>query len=541
VGNSTACGNKLSLRFTDKGPLDWTITYVNPNNIGTTLSGDLTAVNDVEYWHVQNNSATDVQVVINLAWDPESNLTPLMTENGISDMRVARHNGTAWVETPSAYTSGSDNYNGSVQTLEDQREIITSASPRNFTLACVNVTKPRIRLDNSSPICGDAGIPILLSTSTPISGPYTVTYTKDGGLEQTLTPAPTSFPAILPTDASGGVYKLKSFKYETNKPGAVDLTEVAVYQVPSQANITTPDQSICGGNSTSLTADAPTVGSGLWSIIVDMSDDGGSVVTPASTTTVFNGYEGRSYYIRWTVSNGACTSADTVKVAFPLMPAQPLNFIASTNPVCQGNENVVYTVPNDPLINTYNWSYSGTGATYSSTTNTVEIDFSLTATSGTLSVTGSNDCGTSAPRNLNLTVNPTSLASITGISLAETCEGDEVVLTFEIDSKVAAPAPSPPFSFVLRRTNPDATYTETTVASTDLTHVAGTQYTYSMNPLWTNQVGATIPGRAEYTYTIYSFSDGTVCAPILSGSESIYIWKRPETGPQYHIPNTFGF
>ena len=68
--------------------------------------------------------------------------------------------------------------------------------------------------------------------------------------------------------------------------------------------------------------------------------------------------------------------------------------INGSNNVCIGQTGIVYSVPLDPTI-TYNWSYSGTGATISGTSNTVQIDFSPSATSGTLTVTASNACSTS--------------------------------------------------------------------------------------------------------------------------------------------------
>src|SRR5207248_4238772 len=42
------------------------------------------------------------------------------------------------------------------------------------------------------------------------------------------------------------------------------------------------------------------------------------------------------------------------------------------------------------------WTYDGTGATISGTSNSIVIAFSSSATSGNLSVTASNACGTSA-------------------------------------------------------------------------------------------------------------------------------------------------
>ena len=60
---------------------------------------------------------------------------------------------------------------------------------------------------------------------------------------------------------------------------------------------------------------------------------------------------------------------------------------------------------------TYNWSYSGTGHTINGTGNSVTIDFDGTATSGTLSVTATNSCGTSPARTVDITVNPLPVAT----------------------------------------------------------------------------------------------------------------------------------
>lgn len=523
VGNSTACGNKLSLRFTDKGPLDWTITYVNPNDIGTTLSGDLTAVNDVEYWNVTSNASSDYKAVINIAWDPSSNLTPLMTEFGEEDMRVARHNGTYWVELASGPTSGSDPYNGSAQT--DDQNIIATGNSANYTLACVNVVKPRIRLAPTGPICGDAGIPIQLSTSYTIYSPYTVYYTRNGGATQTLTPSPTSFPATLPTDPLGGVYKLVGFKYNnpsgTERTGVVDGSAVTVYQRPSNA-YAGPDQSLCGGTSATLDADVPTVGTGLWSIITAISGPGGSVTYPTNEGSPFIGIAGNSYFIKWTVSNGACTDADTVKIVFPLNPVAPTTWVASTTPVCQGVNDVEYTVNNNPLNNRYNWTYSG-GISITDTINQVFIDFPIDAISGTLSVTASNDCGTSSALSLPITVRTTPRVNFNlATSIDTICDGDNTSLVIAITSG------SSPYTFTITEGSHPENYI---VVGTDTTVQPTTP------PIW---LGPSNPSDT-YTYSIPTITDKNGCSNMGSNTINVEVFKRPETGPQYHVPNTFGF
>lgn len=520
IGNATVAGNKLSLHFTETGTLDWTVTYINPSSLSNTLSGDLTAVNDVEYWNVKSSTGTTAGAHISIKWDPSSNLTPLMTENGVSDMRVAEHDGTKWVEIPSSYTTGSNVYNGSAKTTG--KESIASGSSSNYTLACVNTTKPRIRL--SAPlnsVCGDAGIPIVLSTSYPISGTYTVYFTKDLGSEQSINP--TSFPALLPTDPLGGAYRLTRFIYNNSTLGAVDVTPVTAYQVPTTASAGI-DISICGGTSATLDGNPPTVGNGLWEIITAMSGAGGTVTEPTNPDSPFNGTTGNSYFISWTISNGTCTSSDTVKVSFPLLPAQPLNFIASTSPVCQGAQNVVYTVPNDPLINTYNWSYTGAGASFSSTTNSVEIDFDIAAELGlqTVSVTATNGCGTSAPRSVNITILEVPVASfpIDDINL---CDGDELQISITLSGGTS------PYNISVYNGSVTEDLTNKTSPFLFTPDVLN-------KPVWTG------PGvNNTYIYSIPTVESANGCSNSGSNTINVIVWKTPETGPQYHVPNTYGF
>jgi hypothetical protein len=163
---------------------------------------------------------------------------------------------------------------------------------------------------------------IVLSSSYPTYSTYTVYYTRFSG-DATQTLPLTSFTAaLLPTDPLGGVYKLVGFKYHnsfgTELTGAWDVTEVTGYQNPSAANAGL-DQSICGASSATIHADTPTVGSGSWSIITAISGPGGSVTYPANEESPFIGITGNSYYIKWTVSNGTCTSSDTVKLCSLLM------------------------------------------------------------------------------------------------------------------------------------------------------------------------------------------------------------------------------
>lgn len=121
----------------------------------------------------------------------------------------------------------------------------------------------------------------------------------------------------------------------------------------------------------------------------------------ASATAAMSG----TYTVIAFQNTGSCfNSASTTVVVNSSAPAQPSAFTTSSSTVCKNQNNVTYTVPAVVGATSYNWSYSGAGTNFSSTTNTVSINFSLVATSGTLSVTATNGCGTSSARSLAITV-----------------------------------------------------------------------------------------------------------------------------------------
>lgn len=98
-------------------------------------------------------------------------------------------------------------------------------------------------------------------------------------------------------------------------------------------------------------------------------------------------------WVDWACLGSPCT----------LPPAQT-DSIRGTAIVCQNATGVSYSVTNVPGVS-YTWTYSGSGFTIASGTNSITANFSSTATSGTLTVTPSNACGTGTPQTFAITVN----------------------------------------------------------------------------------------------------------------------------------------
>jgi hypothetical protein len=95
--------------------------------------------------------------------------------------------------------------------------------------------------------------------------------------------------------------------------------------------------------------------------------------------------------------------------------AQPAGNIAGSQSVCEGANSIVYSVPAIANATGYIWEYSGSGVLISGTTNSVTLDFADGATSGMLTVKGSNLCGQGqVSPDFEITVSSAPVAPIAG-------------------------------------------------------------------------------------------------------------------------------
>jgi hypothetical protein len=119
------------------------------------------------------------------------------------------------------------------------------------------------------------------------------------------------------TPAQAGFYRaLVTAQNCAETSGVIAIT---LNQAPSTA---VAGANVTGASGTiTLNANAPTVGSGLWSIA---SGTGGSFGNPTQPNSSFSGLAGATYELVWTISNPPCEpSADTLTVVYDTGPALP--------------------------------------------------------------------------------------------------------------------------------------------------------------------------------------------------------------------------
>ncbi|MDD4215380.1 MAG: PKD domain-containing protein, partial [Bacteroidales bacterium] len=202
-----------------------------------------------------------------------------------------------------------------------------------------------------------------------------------------------------------------------NSCGDGDLSTkvITVNPLPAAAGTISGDATVCQGQN-SVTYTVPTITNAtsyVWTL-----PSGANGTSTTNSITVNYGTSAVSGNIT-VKGHNSCGDGD---LSTKVITVNPLPAAAGTisgdATVCQGQNSVTYTVPTITNATSYTWTYSGTGATITGTTNNITISFAANATSGNLTVRGNNSCGSGEiSSNFSITVNTMpNTSNITGNS-----------------------------------------------------------------------------------------------------------------------------
>jgi hypothetical protein len=229
----------------------------------------------------------------------------------------------------------------------------------------------------------------------------TITYSTSGATGATFSNLPDGVDGIWAGDVatiSGTPTATGTSNYTielTGGCGSASATGlITVNAIPEITN-TTPGER-CGPGQVTLGATA-SAGTINW---YSVSTGGTSLGTGPSFTTASISMT-TTYYVDAT-DNG-CTTETRTPVQATVNPL-PGDAGAITGPALftPGSSGITYSVAPITAATAYHWSYSGTGVTINGSDESVTLDFSVDATSGTLSVYASNSCGDGAVSSLDI-------------------------------------------------------------------------------------------------------------------------------------------
>lgn len=418
----------------------WTGEYFDANPYNPlSMTGSLQYVSAVEHWQIKSDVARSVQfrLPITATSDAASGVT------NVNNLRIARWNGSQWVEIPSAPTAGSTKTSGFVQT--NAAYAFTAGTNEYFTLASVESI-------------------------------------------------------VIPT-----------------------------------AQFTSGNATICQGNSTNLTITM--TGSGPWDIeytdgtsnftLTDITSPYTFGVSPASTRT----------YTITSVTDNIGTTGVVIgsNPVITVIPDPTAYNVTGTITIC-GVQTATISLSGSQLNYTYELYRDGVATGNTKAGTNAALSYTGISLGGTYTVmayrTGYPLCYEPMTGSAIVTVSTGASATVTGLATGTPiCSGDPVQIEIVLVG-------TPPFNFTVNES-----YSGRTFNVTNLNVASGSTYTHTVNPApaWVDQ-GVAPNYVANYTYTVTTISDNSGCGVgTSSGSATVAVHKLPETGPQYHVPNNFGY
>lgn len=257
-----------------------------------------------------------------------------------------------------------------------------------------------------------------LSQNITVTAPpdYEVSFSSNSGYQASLTLSPSSgvvsYVTVFVRLKAGLVAgNYNSENIVLSSPGATSKTISLTGTVTGTAPTTITTGTIagspfCPGASVSVPyAITGTFNSGNI-FTAQLSDGTGSFSNPTNIGTLTSTTAGTitamipggqaagtGYRIRVVSSDPSVTGSDNGTNLTVNSYPSAAGTISGTSSVTQGQTGVSYSVPAISNATSYVWSYSGTGVTINGTGNAVTVDFSGSATSGNLTVYGTNSCG----------------------------------------------------------------------------------------------------------------------------------------------------
>ena len=184
--------------------------------------------------------------------------------------------------------------------------------------------------------------------------------------------------------------------------GAISTYAVTVNPLPASAGAITGTASVCQGQN-AVTYTVPSIANAtsyVWAL-----PSGATGTSTTNNIAVSYGTSAVSGNITVkganTCGNGAIS---TFAVTVNSLPATA-GTITGTATVCQGQNAVIYTVPTIANATSYVWTLPS-GATGTSTTNSIAVSYGTSAVTGNITVKGTNTCGNGATSTYAVTVNP---------------------------------------------------------------------------------------------------------------------------------------
>ena len=196
-------------------------------------------------------------------------------------------------------------------------------------------------------------------------------------------------------------------------PVTPTVMNVTVTPLPGNAGSITGPSSVCAGSNGSnyTVTTIPNASTYIWNLPA-----GATIASGAGTNTISVNFAANASSGNITVYGNNLCGPGSASLPFPVT-VNPMAAAAGTitgpSVLCQGDDGVVFSVAPISNATTYHWTVpSGGNIVSGGNTNSITVDFASSASSGMVSVYGSNNCGNGTASNLNITVNTSPTAPV---------------------------------------------------------------------------------------------------------------------------------
>lgn len=315
-------------------------------------------------------------------------------------------------------------------------------------------------------------------------------------------------PGSAPGGGGGGSSRALLAGSNQGGEGARGEVRITYCPLPAQIDFISGEETPCEGTVQNYSViNDPTVTEYIWTLPSNWSG-----ASTSNTIGVMTG--GASGTITVEAVNGCGASvSQTLTIATTPLPSQPSSIIG--NPVlCEGTS-LVYSVTNDPTVDTYVWTLPADW-TGSSDSNSIEV--TAGNTSGTITVTTQNACGNSPVRILNVSslAVPAQPSTITGEAIL--CQGTSSTYQVTVDPMATS------YTWTL-----PTDWTGTSTSNTISITAGETSGTITVAAI--NQCGASINQTLAVSLNLIS-DEVTLSGNTLTATQSgaVYQWINCATG-----------
>jgi autotransporter-associated beta strand protein len=351
---------------------------------------------------------------------------------------------------------------------------------------CPSITT---NLGSNATICAGS-VADLTTGITGGTGPYSLTYSD--GTANTVVSNYTSGANIAVSPTANTTYTLVNVTDVNSCAATVSgSAQITVNQNPTTANAG-PAQTIFTGQATTLAANAPTTGTGMWSVTSGPSTATSQFSDVTSSTATFTptGDVG-DYVLTWTISNAPCTPSTSNVTVTVNKPTVNLSVSSNSGSEAAQTAITVTATASAPVVGdqTVDLAVSGTGITsgdYTLSNTTITILNGQTV--GSVIFTITDDNAVEGTETATLTISNPSTKIALGSTTAQTItitdndvapglsindvsmmEGNAGTTEFTFTVSLATPAPAGGVSFDYTTAN------GTAIAGSDYVPASGTR------------------------------------------------------------------